>query len=521
MADRPGISRRKLLQTAAAGGVAAAGTAFLFRPDRPIEGSFVDRGHVAGHRIRDSQSAPPPPERVAAPVVVVGAGIAGLSAAWRMHRLGFRDFVVLELEDQAGGNSRWGENEVSAYPWGSHYIPVPDKRIPLVQELFEELGVIQEGRWDTGHFCREPQQRLFLDGHWQEGLEPGPDASKSDRDQFDRFWDRMDYYRQGGEFTIPIQRPRQTEGLDHISMKTWMVEQGFFSSHLRWYVDYACRDDYGASYADTSAWAGIHYFAARPKEDIGVLTWTEGNGWIVKRLLERLHPYLRTSAPVHRILRSAGGLEVLTEQAVYTSSAVIFAAPTFLAPYIIPEIGPDFPSMARHEYSPWYTANVTLDCTPRERGASPAWENILYDSPGLGYVVATHQGRGAAGADTVWTYYRALTEASPRVGRVALLETNWDERKEEILRDLEQAHADIRDCTRRLDVMRLGHAMIRPAVGFITSEARKRLEEWDGPIQFASSDLSGISIFEEAQYRGVRAADRVLKRFGFRDLDYA
>ena len=107
------------------------------------------------------------------------------------------------------------------------------------------------------------------------------------------------------------------------------------------------------------------------------------------------------------------------------------------------------------------------------------------------------------------------------MGRAGLLETNWDERKEEILRDLEQAHPDIRDCTRRMDVMRLGHAMIRPGVGFITSEARKRLEEWDGPIQFASSDLSGISIFEEAQYRGVRAADRVLKRLGFRDLDYA
>ena len=32
---------------------------------------------------------------------------------------------------------------------------------------------------------------------------------------------------------------------------------------LRWYLDYCCRDDYGAGMAQVSAWAGIHYFASR------------------------------------------------------------------------------------------------------------------------------------------------------------------------------------------------------------------------------------------------------------------
>ena len=35
-----------------------------------------------------------------------------------------------------------------------------------------------------------------------------------------------------------------------------------------------------------------------------------------------------------------------------------------------------------------------------------------------------------------------------------------------------------------------------------------------GKVFYANSDLSGFSIFEEAQYRGVRAADRVLKLMG-------
>jgi hypothetical protein len=69
--------------------------------------------------------------------------------------------------------------------------------------------------------------------------------------------------------------------------------------------------------------------------------------------------------------------------------------------------------------------------------------------------------------------------------------------------------------------MRLGHGMIRPGPGFLTSAARERLADWQGPIQFANSDLSGISIFEEAQYRGVRAAERVLGRLGYRELEHA
>ena len=69
--------------------------------------------------------------------------------------------------------------------------------------------------------------------------------------------------------------------------------------------------------------------------------------------------------------------------------------------------------------------------------------------------------------------------------------------------------------------MRLGHGMIRPTPGFMTSPARQRLAALEGPVQFANSDLSGVSIFEEAQFRGVRAAERALARLGYRDLDYA
>jgi hypothetical protein len=84
------------------------------------------------------------------------------------------------------------------------------------------------------------------------------------------------------------------------------------------------------------------------------------------------------------------------------------------------------------------------------------------------------------------------------------------------LRDLERVHSNIRECVSRIDIMRMGHAMVRPTVGSIYSDERRRLKKREGPILFANSDLSGISIFEEAQYQGVEAAQAVLQRLSGR-----
>ena len=79
----------------------------------------------------------------------------------------------------------------------------------------------------------------------------------------------------------------------------------------------------------------------------------------------------------------------------------------------------------------------------------------------------------------------------------------------DVLDDLARAHPDIRECVSRIDVLRLGHAMIRPTVGFLT--VSDRAQPAPMPRFFhAHSDLSGLSLFEEAQYHGVMAAREAL-----------
>jgi hypothetical protein len=501
-------SRRYFLKNAS-----AALIGMSIKSERPIAGGWVNDNFSAGHAIRDRVAVPRPERTQRVPVVIVGGGIAGLSAAWRLHKRGFKDFVLLEMNDTAGGNARSGENDVSAYPWAAHYVPVPGAKAVYVRELFEDLGVLQNGVWNDRYLCFAPQERLFTYGKWQDGIEPAIGLTSDDRQQFVHFEDLVKEHRASGAFTIPMELGlmAKSAALDRIPFTEWLRQSGITSPQVLWYMNYCCRDDFGALASETSAWAGIHYFAAREPEDKGPITWPEGNGWITKRLLESVGGWVRTNQPVRSIRQVKTKYIVATNDTQYECEGVIFTAPTFLAPYIVEGFAP----LHDWEYSPWLTANLTLEHAPR--GASTeerAWDNVVMHSPTLGYVDATHQTLRTHIEKTVWTFYWALAEGTAAENRRMLLQRDWYSWKEAILSDLERVHPDIRACVSRIDMMRMGHAMARPKPGAIFHPERQRLRQQHGRLLFANSDLSGFSIFEEAQYQGVKAAETLLRVLG-------
>jgi glycine/D-amino acid oxidase-like deaminating enzyme len=506
------VNRREFLARLGAGAAAGASAAIVGcapKVDPPLAGGFVDDGGARGHRLRDRAPVPAPRRTVRVPVVIVGGGIAGLSAAWWLDRRGMRDFAVLELEDHAGGNARWGQNEVSRYPWAAHYVPVPGRHAVHVRELFAEMGVLRaDGSWDERMLCFSPQERVFTGGRWREGLESVLALSPGGPEEAARFRDLVQGFRASGEFTIPSALGRRPSPLDALPFGEWLRRQGFRSPGLLWYAEYGCRDDYGAGLADTSAWAGIHYFAARDP-DPGPITWPEGNGAITRHLLSRVGDRVRAGAPVHRVEPAGRGVHVLAGDAEYLADAVVWAAPSFVASRVV-EGAPavDF------TYSPWLTANLTLHRLPAEGDFPPAWDNVIHGSPALGYVDAAHQSLATTRGRTVWTYYWALAHLPPAQARRELLRRPWREWAELILADLARAHPDIRRCVERVDVMRMGHAMVRPTPGFLASPTRAALAQSPGPVFYAHSDLSGLSLMEEAQDHGIAAAERVLARLG-------
>ncbi len=531
------LSRREML----AGLVGAPIAAWACRrpaPRREFDGSLLGQDVGLGHRLRDGFH-PPPTVRKRVGVAVVGGGVSGLSAGWKLARAGFTDFVVLELEGRPGGTSASGANGVSAYPWGAHYVPVPLPENRALAEVLGEIGAFEATDAAGGVTVREellcaaPQERLFLDGRWYEGLYPRAGATAEDLRQLRAFEAEIDRWigfrdpagRRG--FTIPSAAggsAPELDDLDRLSVADWLRQKGWSSPRLRWYLDYACRDDYGLEMAQTSAWAGVFYFASRTEGPGGrsaeFVTWPEGNGRLVRHLAGACGDRLRLGAAVTDVLPGPDGIEVRSfEPATGLATAwladdVIFALPKFLAGRLVAPWRERPPAwLADFGYGSWMVANLTLRDRPRERSFPLAWDNVLYDGPSLGYVDATHQ-TGRDRGPTVWTYYLPLTKGTPAENRRLLLGAAWEHWVDAILADLSRAHPDLEGLVERVDVWRWGHAMIRPTVGFTRGEALRRAREPLGRIRFANTDLSGLALFEEAQHWGVAAAEDVLRGRG-------
>ena len=533
------LTRREVL--AGFLGVPAALAACRSRAVPPLPpGEIVGASDGIGHRIRDGFRGTPSRDNWRhAGVVIVGGGVAGLAAAWRLLRSGFEDFVVLELERDAGGTARSGTSSVVPFPWGAHYLPAPMKDNPALISLLDEMGVL-EGRTSEGepivgeqYLCRDPEERVFYRGRWYEGLYLRAGASEEDLAQlaaFEKEIARLVAWRDARgrrAFAIPVATgtdDAEITALDRITIAEWLQRNGFTSPRLLWLVEYGCRDDYGMTLKTTSAWAGLFYFASRVRkpgdEAQPLITWPEGNGRLVSHLYGKARSHVRLGQAACEIIPTnpgdSEGLDVVAiehdgQNAVgYHAARVIFAAPHFLTRYIIRPYKEQAPvHVAEFEYGAWMVANLFLKDRPRSLGFPLAWDNVLYDSPSLGYVVATHQ-RGLDHGPTVFTYYYPLTDEDPRTARARLLETGWSSWADVALTDLTRAHPDIRLLVDRLDVMRWGHAMIRPRPGFVWSGARMKAAQPYRGIHFANTDLSGVPLFEEAFYHGIRAAEEVL-----------
>ncbi len=521
--------RTFLATTLGAGGALIAGCT---RPSREIPGEIVGASAVRGHRLR-SGGFPPAEAIQRCAVVIVGGGIAGLAAARSLRQQGIEDFLLVELEDQTGGNSASGRNPTSAYPWGAHYVTLPTADAHEVIGLYEELGLIT-GRDPAGRpvylesaLVMDPAERLFVHGRWQDGLLPKTGASDAELKEFASFASVIGAFKNARgtdgrrAFTIPVDRSSRDErflALDRLSMAEWMQANGWNSPPLRWYVNYACRDDFGGTIDQVSAWAGLHYFAARDgaaanAESEVVLTWPEGNGWLAHRLREPLGDRIHAASLAWEVDATDGGVRADVFDFVSGRSlrieahAAIVCVPRFVARRIVAPLRAK--GEAPLEYGPWVVANITVRHFPSGPGAPPAWDSVFQDSPSLGYVNATHQTFARGIRPTVLTWYQALCDGPVLAERAKALERTHGDWCELILADLRRVHEDIDSLVERIDVCVWGHGMIRPVPGSMWSGRREQMAVPIGGIHFAHSDLSGISIFEEAFTRGTLAGAAV------------
>lgn len=505
-----------------------------------IKGKLKGPNEKAGHLLRDKMPVAAPTYVRKVKTLIVGAGISGLSAGRWLKKQGEEDFEILDLEDHAGGNSHSETNKVSSYPLGAHYITIANNEDQLLIDFLQENGIIthfEKGLpfYNEFYLCFDPEERLLISGQWQDGLIPKFGIAKSDQDQMDRFFKLTNILKdaKGNDgkyaFNIPVDSSSADEtyrALDKIPFKDYLLKEGFNSAYLLWYLNYCCKDDYGQQIEKISAWAGMNYFAghkgtAANAESGAVLTWPEGNGFLVKKLRDYLKQHITTSAMVSTVIKHKDTVEVnivdLLKNETYTIVAdqVIMACPQFVNKRILKNMDRSLFNYDQLSYSPWMVANITLTDFPGSGLQTLSWDNVAYGMPSVGYVYAGQQNPDRTRQTNIITFYLPLCDREPRVSRLAAYSRNYEQWLDIIIPELEYMHPEITPLIEHIDVWVWGHGMIAPAVDYIWGEERRKARSSvDNKIFFAHTDLSGISLFEEGFHQGINAARSLLEAKG-------
>jgi hypothetical protein len=530
------MHRRKFIRLTAAS-AAFSSTLLSCAGKKRIRGSVIGASSGVGHLLRDNKFDQPV-EVINKKTVIVGAGISGLSAGYFLEKNGEQDFLIFDLEDAAGGNARSGANAVSAFPWGAHYIPTPNNDLKEYLSFLQESGVItgfdKEGLpvYQDAYLCFDPQERLYINGRWQDGLVPHYGVPGHEQKEILFFLGKMDACRsQRGRdgkdaFAIPVDRSSKDEELvklDGLTMKEWLLQNNFHSGYLHWYVNYCTRDDFGTNYDRTSAWMGIHYFASRKGKGANaghadVLTWPEGNGFLVKQLSKNMLPRIKTGKLAVKLAQANGRVLISyfdTEDKklkAVDAEQCILAVPQFIAARLLGDAGRLEKVQANLHYTPWMVANLTVNSLTERTGAPPSWDNVLYDSKSLGYVEATHELLRQKLDKRNLTYYLPLTDLPAAEARKWAQSRTHEDWASAVINDLKIIHPNIENAVEELNVMIWGHAMAQPLPGLVHGGIRAELAASVGNIHFAHTDLAGASIFEEAFYQGLKAAKMVLSK---------
>ena len=511
----------------------------------PFGGEVLGEELALCHGVRDRSIDfhSPPPTGKLHDVIIIGGGVSGITAAWKLVKSGVTDLLVLDKAEELGGTCIAGEENGIRFSWGAHYVETPQPTAKHLCEIYEDVGVIQGYRDGAplihpDYIVPEPDAALLAGRQWGQARVPLQIADSQDRVEYETF--RRELYRwakwrdEAGRpaFCYPIEASSPAEEvrrLDDISMLDHVRSLGMRSKLLDWHIDDRVADEYGCRMADVSAYAGILLWAQsnasfRDYEPPGTrieqnLSWPEGLAFLVNGLAKALRPrQIRCDTLAVNVQNTNGEVLVTTvsgtDRSTQTLRAkhVVYAAPKNGVYHTIPDLAAaERLEFKQCQYTPWIVANVHLRDCPR----GLAWENLRHGGWGAGYINARHMvDRGRPGeGPTVLTFYAPLC-ANRTIERHELLREGWQFWARQVLHELEHMHPGIDRFISKLDVWKWGHGMIAPTPGYIWGQARAKMKQPFGQIHFAHADVAGVPVFEQTSFRGVEVAQEVMDALG-------
>lgn len=472
-------------------------------PPNPHAGRWMGDDFTAGHRLRDGALPPldggtPGPE---SDVIVVGGGISGLTAAYRLARSG-RRVTVLEQAAAAGGNAKsadWGGLE---YAIGAAYFTRPDAGDPL-ETLYREIGVLDravavpkgEALWNGRR----------LDGFWDGATARGADAGATRRlaagwrATYDERYPDVPWTPATAGWTREA-----FEAADRLPFAQHLESLGA-PPHVRQFCEAYCWSSFGGSAAEISTYAALNFVTA---EFGDILALPGGNAGVARALAAAAAAHgasILTGRFAARVRQDRRGVEVAAFEGDalhrYRAKACVVAVPRFVAARIVE----DFPAeraatVAGMSWRAYLVANVLLARRPAGDGYD-AYRVGELDPRAVGWtdLIVADYAAAERGDHGVLTAYRALPFEG---GRAELLaDGDYARHRDAVRRDLlpwlDALGLEARDLV-DINLARWGHPLVLAKPGQLADGALGRLSAPLGRVAFAHQDRHGIPAIENA-----------------------
>jgi monoamine oxidase len=276
----------------------------------------------------------------AADVVIVGAGLAGLTAARELERAGAA-VLVIEAQDRVGGRTMAGRVAGTTVEMGGQWIGPGQRRISA---LAGDLGA----ETFPTHL---PGRTVFCEGGRRSEYEEDGEIPFSDpaalREVEEAFGVLSELAR-----GVPADAPwgaKNAAELDGQTLETWKLGHAQ-SSGARFYFDLAVESLYAceprdisllgvlADIASSGSFEGLFEIEASAEE----YRFVSGAQEIPVRLAEGLEGHLVLGSPVQRIVQGEGAVLVESDRVSVRAGAAIVTVPPALRGRIeyVPALGP-------------------------------------------------------------------------------------------------------------------------------------------------------------------------------------
>jgi protoporphyrinogen oxidase len=442
------------------------------------------------HQVRDGKVFTRPAASARHDVVIVGGGVSGLAAAYRLQH---RNLLLLEKEPHWGGNAYAMEYEGSTYATGSAFLVKDESAYSFAKEIgLEPLPVNSS---DASIIRGE----LILDT-WGDGLNRLP-YPPSVRESFKKFKKEM----------LAIDVEKRSKELDD---KPFSDFTNGYPPELKQWWDTFGPSNWGATSEATAAGLAIvnlQEMAAESRAD-DRYTWPGGLGAITKKLAEILQPKykdrMQTGATIVAVVSEKEEVQVTYmlggELKTVAAKAVIMATPKFITRRIVDGL-PEKQREAMHQirYIPYPVVNLIFD--------KPVF-NHGYDTwcPGntfTDFVVADWVIQKQAGYQQKFNILSCYTPMKQEDRGYLLNEIGARKIAANVLSDFQKLMPGLNVDPVEVHIYRRGHPLYMSTPGLYTQVQPLARHPMDR-VFFANTDSEGP---ESTTNQGILAAQRAVK----------